>query len=83
MLTLSFIGPDSVPALADYLLDPREGVRVAAAGHLGQFGAKARPVLPALLNTLNDPSPWVREITTNTLRKIAPEELEKLSGSHS
>jgi hypothetical protein len=40
-------------------------------------------VLPALLNTLNDPSPWVREITTNTLRKIAPEELEKLSGSHS
>lgn len=83
MLTLSFIGPDSVPALADCLLDPREGVRVAVAGHLGQFGAKARPVLPALLNTLNDPSPWVREITTNTLRKIAPEELEKLSGSHS
>jgi len=81
MLTLNFIGEDSVPALANCLADPREAVRVAAAGHLGQLGAKARLVLPALLGTLSDPSPWVREITTNALRKIAPEELEKSAGT--
>jgi hypothetical protein len=81
MLTLSFIGADSVPAFADGLQDPREDVRVAAAAHLGQFGVKARPVLPALRVTLNDPSRWVREITTNALRKIAPGELERLDGS--
>jgi hypothetical protein len=81
MLALSFIGEDSAPALANCLQDPREDVRVAAAAHLGQFGAKARPVLPALLGTLSDPSPWVREITTNALRKIAPEELEKTAGA--
>ena len=76
MLTLSFIGQDSAAALANCLHDPREAVRVAAAAHLGQLGAKARPVLPTLLGTLTDPSPWVREITTNALRQIAPEELE-------
>ena len=80
VLNLRFIGEEGVPALMGCLRDSRASVHIAAAYHLGELGKRARPATEELLATLRDPDPRVREIATNTVRRIAPEVLARDDG---
>ena len=62
-----------VPALADCLTD--SFVCYPAIHALGQFGTNARPVLPALQNTLNHRDPLVRAAAAKAIRNIASDVL--------
>jgi HEAT repeat protein len=65
----------SVRALADGLKSPNDGVRWACAASLSKLDGRGARAVPALVQSLNDPSPRVRLMVTNALRIIAPWEL--------
>ena len=44
---------------------------------LGKFGTEARPAVPCLIDCLHDPNQSVRDATTNALKHVSPEVLEK------
>ena len=55
------MGPVALPVLAEFLKDPKAGVRQAAAWALRGMGPEAEAALPALPEFLNDPEAAVRE----------------------
>ena len=61
----------SVPALSRCLSSAEVDVRLAAIAALHQFGEDARPARAALTRCLVDSNLFVRETATNTLRRIA------------
>jgi HEAT repeat protein len=65
----------SVPALTDGFRHANGNIRFESVRSLTNFGARARPAVPALLKALGDPDPLVRKEVRNTLRQIAPETL--------
>ena len=66
-----------VPTLANSLHDKRRLVRKAAVEALWRLHAQARPAVPALRRSLNDPDPRIRELAAHTLDLIDLEAAEK------
>lgn len=60
----------TVPALIEGLKEPRGQVRARSADALGNYGAKARSAVPALLQYENDPDWFVRQCVSNALQKL-------------
>ena len=65
--SLNAVGSASVEPLRDALKDSREYVRDNASEALGDLGNKAKPAVPALVETLSDPSGSVRSHTIEAL----------------
>ena len=71
------INPEvSVPALAQGLRRPSDGLRIACAWSLSGYGEQARPALPVLTVMLGDSNWNVRISATNACSKIAPDVLK-------
>jgi HEAT repeat protein len=68
---VSLAGPD-VPRLVDYLADPDESVRAAAANALAQLRHVARDALPHLIDALDDRKPTVRLAVVQALAALGP-----------
>jgi len=60
----------AVPILTQALGDPREHIRSEAAAALGEIGPAAASALEALEPLKDDPSPAVREIVAESIRRI-------------
>jgi HEAT repeat protein len=81
---LEALGPAAAaarPALAEALRgDSSTGVRAAAAEALGAMGAAGRGSVPALFDTLGDPSEAVRYTAAQALSRLgpAPEDIPRL-----
>ena len=82
LLTLSCVGalgnlraePDIVvPFLADKLKVFCSIVQLTAVEALGRFGVDAKPALAGVTRMLSAADPSVRAMTTNALKRIAPE----------
>jgi HEAT repeat protein len=77
-ITLGELGLDpqiSVPALVRGLEHADFKVRIASLECLGVFGRDAQIAVPALSRAFSDPEPFVREVATNAMRRVAPEVL--------
>jgi HEAT repeat protein len=59
-----------IKVLSDSLADPEEMVRLNSTWGLGQFGAAARPAVPALVAALKDPEALVRSNVAEALGLI-------------
>lgn len=64
-LILAQVGPAGIPALADHLHDPHEGVRAVTAAALGHL--HALDALPGLVHLRDDPSELVRQSVVEAL----------------
>ena len=74
------IEPDIVvPALVKTAQEPKKNIflRCNSIESLGKFGARARPAVPVLPESLGDVDGNIRHSATNALRKIAPEVLPR------
>lgn len=67
---LSVAGPDAVPGLVAALAAPHERTRAHALYALGDRGARAAAVLPALAALTTDPSPLVRRTLADALGQV-------------
>jgi len=63
-------GPQKLPLLKTYLLDPDSAVRYWAAVGLEALGPEAASATDALKETLNDPSPNVRFVAAGVLCRL-------------
>lgn len=66
-----------VPALVQTLKSKDWTSRTRSIDVLGQFGEAAKPAVPDLVRCLNDPDTAIRELATNSLRRIDPEAAAK------
>jgi hypothetical protein len=68
----------TVPALASLLTHTNVPLRWNAVAGLGAFGANAKPAWNVLTQCLTDPDLVIRNQTTNSLKRIAPEAARQL-----
>ena len=66
-------GPRAVPALAELLTAPEQGVRRSAARSLGKLGPESKAAIPDLVRALTDPDKLTRTVAADALSKIDPE----------
>jgi HEAT repeat protein len=67
-----------VPALMKHFNDERVGVRVSAIQGIWEFGAQARPAVPALVALLKDPDRRISNLAADALKIIDPEALQEV-----
>jgi HEAT repeat protein len=70
---LGWIGPPAVPALVEALKEDQPRISRIAARALGRLGPAAKAAESALLRTVGDPRPEVREAAAEALRQIRGE----------
>ncbi len=84
-MTLDKVEDARVRAIADQLRAPEITVRITPARGLAAVGPQARPVLPRLLNALNDKDPTVAAATLTAIVSIGdkgPDVLKALNDLH-
>jgi hypothetical protein len=71
--SLAFIGPDAIPSILTLASKGSPQMRGLALWKLADFGTNAVAAVPALRLALTDAEPYVTNIATRLLVKIAPE----------
>jgi HEAT repeat protein len=70
--TVAALGTDALPWLERALEDDLAVVRARACRNVGAFGAEARPLLPFLLDRLEDPEKNVKREVARAILEVAP-----------
>src|SRR2546425_12135679 len=67
-----------VGPLAEMLASPVVDLRQKAIDSLSTFSRDAKPAWGAIVQSLNDSHPWVRSSATNALKKIDPDQAQRM-----